>query len=446
MIALRTQSWPALIIAISILVSVAWSLRLAFLPDELILVTDHARTLLAGRNILYGQLPLVGPRTSVGALSLGPLYYYCTAVALWLSRFDPFGPVLMTITSSTLMVVGMFWWLKRHTPVSTALLSALFLAVSPLIIQQSRLAIEPTPLPLLVVLWLFATERWLRAPSRWAVVVLIVLLLATIQLNMSAILLGGANIFLALGRQSQPRRTNTTRLLAIAVGLFVVGKYLLRPLATSPLYLAREWSLLTTPAQPALAGFLLFCAGIGIYRLTRRRTLLWSRLFLTLLLVCLVGFLTKRVASDHALALLFPLAGPLIALGLEPLHRRLPFAVVVPLLAATMLFLALQAVPLLRAEVPYTWQHHLQVARRIIQKTDGEPYTLIYRGHLDIYDSADDHYQYALWYLGHPPVRSFLQEEGKLPETWLLDRATTPTDRTVILTNPANSPGNEHIE
>src|SRR3990172_11625448 len=54
---------------------------------------DEGRDAIIVRRLLVHLDPiLIGPRTSIGDMYLGPLYYYLIAPSLFLANFSPVGP------------------------------------------------------------------------------------------------------------------------------------------------------------------------------------------------------------------------------------------------------------------------------------------------------------------------------------------------------------------
>ena len=99
-----------------------------------------------------GQLPLMGPATSVGTFHQGALSYYLLAPAAAISGGDP---VAVTVEFALLGIaaVGATWWLARLAagPVA-AFVAALLLAISPSGISESTFISNQNPIPLMAAL------------------------------------------------------------------------------------------------------------------------------------------------------------------------------------------------------------------------------------------------------------------------------------------------------
>ena len=80
--------------------------------------------------VTTGELPLLGPPTSIGDFHHGVLYYYLLAPAAALTGADPLG-VVGAIALAGVAAVGVTWWLARAIggPVAGAV-AGLLMAVS----------------------------------------------------------------------------------------------------------------------------------------------------------------------------------------------------------------------------------------------------------------------------------------------------------------------------
>ncbi len=100
----------------------------------------------------HGQLPLLGPVTSVGTFHHGAFYYYLLAPSALISGADP----VAAMTEFALLgiaAVAATWWLARLVggPVAAAV-AGLLLAVSPAGISESTFIWNPNPIPVFAAL------------------------------------------------------------------------------------------------------------------------------------------------------------------------------------------------------------------------------------------------------------------------------------------------------
>ncbi|MCD8484583.1 glycosyltransferase family 39 protein [Candidatus Woesebacteria bacterium] len=441
------------VIGFSIVLSVVLFFRFYNLPEWLIFSTDQGRAMLAGRDILLGDFVLQGPATSVAGISLGPLYYYLTAVALWFSNFHPIGPAVMVAGMSVFTTAFLYLYVWRNWQNQIlAVVSGLLYALSPLVTWQARIAIEPSPLPLIVIAWLWSMTEAVQGNNRrwWMAAALLPVL--GIQFNFSAAVLWAAQAVIWLLFTDSIDRVWKQRI--IGTGIFLSGLLLLVRAVrgtTSFAYWTREWLLATFPQTPFAATllFVIFASTLVFWCLhlwDRWRAQLLPPIHETILLVwislSMMAFTLKTVGGDHALAILFLAPAIVIPVGLQSLFR--PRWQVFSLAGAIGFFglWSLQAFSVLPELRGQTVADHLPVVESILELAQKEPYALVYRGHLDVYDAADDHYQYLLWYAGHPPAQSArIALEEPYFEKWLRTdtHMSSAVARTIYVYYPANA-------
>ena len=108
------------------------------------------------RFVRDGQIPLLGPPTSIGEFHHGAAYYYLLAPFAWLSGGNPMA-VLAAIATFGIAAVGLTWWLARAIGGRAAgAIAGLLLAVSPAAIEESTFIWNPNPIPFFAVLALAA--------------------------------------------------------------------------------------------------------------------------------------------------------------------------------------------------------------------------------------------------------------------------------------------------
>ena len=99
-----------------------------------------------------GELPLLGPMTSIGSFHHGAVYYWMLAPAAYLSDADP---VAVTVEIALLGIgaVAAVWWLARLVggPLAAAV-AGLLAAISPAGIDESTFIWNPNPIPLFAAL------------------------------------------------------------------------------------------------------------------------------------------------------------------------------------------------------------------------------------------------------------------------------------------------------
>ncbi len=130
------------------LLTLAAVIRLVGLPGRGDFDGDQGHDMLTLlRFVRDGQVPLLGPPTSIGDFHHGAAYYFLLAPAAWLSGSDPVA-ILAVIAAFGTAAVGVTWWLARAVGGRVAgLIAGLLLAVSPAAVEQSTFLWNPNPIP-----------------------------------------------------------------------------------------------------------------------------------------------------------------------------------------------------------------------------------------------------------------------------------------------------------
>jgi dolichyl-phosphate-mannose-protein mannosyltransferase len=147
-------------LALASLLVIAAALRLPGLADRGTFDSDQGHDLLTlAAFTRQGDIPLLGPKTSVGEFHHGAFYYFLLAPAAAISDDDP---VVVTgwLALLGIAAVALTWWLARSIAGSLAgFVSGLILAVSPAAIEESTFIWNPNPIPVFAALALAAAWR-----------------------------------------------------------------------------------------------------------------------------------------------------------------------------------------------------------------------------------------------------------------------------------------------
>lgn len=162
----KANRFEALIILIILLVAAL--LRLYRIDAYMTFLGDEGRDALVVKRILTtGDLPLIGPPTSVGNMYLGPLYYYMMAVPMAIFWLNPVAAAVQVALIGT-ATVGLIYYLSREWFSKLAAITASILyALSPVNIIYSRSSWNPNPAPFFVLLFIlgfykaFKTKNYL---------------------------------------------------------------------------------------------------------------------------------------------------------------------------------------------------------------------------------------------------------------------------------------------
>ena len=154
------------------IVALAAVLRLVDLPTRGTWDADQGHDMLVLRDlVLNGQVPLLGPPTSIGDFHHGVLYYLLLAPAAAMSGADPTA-VTAWIALGGIAAVGVVGWLARAIggPVA-GLVAAFLLAVSASAVEESIFIWNPNVIALSSSIALAAAwHAWQSWRTRWWVV------------------------------------------------------------------------------------------------------------------------------------------------------------------------------------------------------------------------------------------------------------------------------------
>ncbi len=154
------------------LVLLAAALRFVDLATRGTWDADQGHDMLVLRALVRsGEVPLLGPPTSIGDFHHGALYYYLLAPAAALTGADPLG-VVAAIAAAGVAAVALTWWLARAIGGSAAgAVAGLLMAVSASAVDESTFIWNPNLIALSSSVALAAAWRaWTGGSARWWVV------------------------------------------------------------------------------------------------------------------------------------------------------------------------------------------------------------------------------------------------------------------------------------
>jgi len=112
------------------------------------------------KNILQGDLTLIGPHTGPGNVYLGPLLYYLAVPFFWIFRLHPIaGSVLASILGIS-TAIGVYFVCKKFFTQSLAMIALAIYATSPLFNLNDRTIWNPSLIPLASLGVLAAYLSW----------------------------------------------------------------------------------------------------------------------------------------------------------------------------------------------------------------------------------------------------------------------------------------------
>lgn len=148
------SNWPILLILI-----IAAALRLWRIDQLFTFGGDLGYDLFRIREIIHGDLTLIGPptaRTGTTNLFLAPLYYYILTPFLLLTKLDPIGTIIPILLAWLTYAAVIYLIAKRIFGELPAIFSVIIISISPLWINESGIPNPPFFVPLIIsVIFLF---------------------------------------------------------------------------------------------------------------------------------------------------------------------------------------------------------------------------------------------------------------------------------------------------
>jgi len=134
-------------------------LRLNGFGDSVSLIADQEWFYSSAKSLLQGNVPLVGITSSQTWLHQGPLWTYMLSFALFISNNNPISGSWLT---ALLGLLSIFLIFKVGEKVNShvGIIASFLYATSPLIVQSDRFAYHTSPIPLVVVLLIYALINW----------------------------------------------------------------------------------------------------------------------------------------------------------------------------------------------------------------------------------------------------------------------------------------------
>lgn len=126
------------------------------ISHNFLFLLDQGRDMMAVKSILYDHhLTLIGPSTSLRGVFQGPLWYYLLAFSTASFGGDPWGGIVLMFAISIVVLVVVYFWMKKLFGETVALTTTFLFAVSPEAIAAATFAWNPHPMWLLIVIYVF---------------------------------------------------------------------------------------------------------------------------------------------------------------------------------------------------------------------------------------------------------------------------------------------------
>src|SRR3990167_2738500 len=126
------------------------------ISHNFLFLLDQGRDMLAVKGILYDNHPtLIGPSTSLRGVFQGPLWYYLLAFSVGVFGGDPWGGIVLMVVISILVLLIVYFWMKKLFGEKVAIITIFLFAVSPEASAAATYAWNPHPMWLLIVAYIF---------------------------------------------------------------------------------------------------------------------------------------------------------------------------------------------------------------------------------------------------------------------------------------------------
>lgn len=138
-----------------ILVVIAVWLRTYQISEILFFGPEQGRDALAVKQIIGGDLTLLGPKTDIEGVFHGPMFYYLLTIPYFLFDGNPVKTAISIIILNSLSVLLIFYLGKQLFSPTVGIISAILLTFSPRAIDYNRWLSNATLVPLFSLLFIF---------------------------------------------------------------------------------------------------------------------------------------------------------------------------------------------------------------------------------------------------------------------------------------------------
>lgn len=148
-----------LVILLLILI-VGAALRLYQIDGYMTFLGDEGRDALVIKKMLTtGDIPLIGPPTSVGSMYLGPLYYYMMALPMAIFWLNPLAAAVQVALIGVASIGLIYYLSKVWFGRMAAIIASILYTLSPINIIYSRSSWNPNPAPFFALLLIISLYK-----------------------------------------------------------------------------------------------------------------------------------------------------------------------------------------------------------------------------------------------------------------------------------------------
>ncbi|OGY09816.1 MAG: hypothetical protein A2700_01560 [Candidatus Blackburnbacteria bacterium RIFCSPHIGHO2_01_FULL_44_64] len=159
-------------LVLATILALATIFRLWRIDEYLPFMGDEGRDVrVVYRFLTNFDLMFIGPRTSIGDMYLGPLYYYFIAPLLFLFRFSPTGPAVSVAVIGIATVALLFYVAREWFGKKAAAVASFLYASAPILINLSKHSWNPNIMPFFALLSIYSMWRvWSKKEYRWLLI------------------------------------------------------------------------------------------------------------------------------------------------------------------------------------------------------------------------------------------------------------------------------------
>lgn len=417
-------------------------LRFYRLSDLMPFIGDQGWFYLSARDLVFtGNIPLVGITSSYTWLHQGALWTYMLAPFLWLFKFNPIAGGYLSAALGVLTVFAMYFVVKelfgnKHI----GIISALLYATSPLAIQSSRMPYHTSPVPVIILFFIFSINKYAKGNKVflpisafllsllysfvlatmvfWILLVAVILMTRRIDIRIAVISLISFLIplipmiiyDLRLGEKFY-QITAFLRISALSLSS--------RSVQPDKSILNASRDLLSTSKEMVFVGselvsvLIILGAMIYLFRLLyinykkKRFSYPIVILFLSVFLP-IAGMLGTRTVSGAYLPILLPGITILLAFCFGKLAEKFPnyqkliyFAILIVCLVNVFTLISTQYFS--TGEIIFS--DRLKIAKEVVISSSNRKYNLFAKGTGSEFESITNNYDYLTWWLGNEPSK-----------------------------------------
>lgn len=164
----RLFSTKKILLLFALIVLIGAFLRFYRLSELMQFYADPGWFYWSAKQLLVDhQIPLVGIASSHPWIHQGALWTYVLAAILNLFNFNPYVPAYFVALLGTFTIFLIYFVSKEMFSEKVGIISAFIYATAPIVVQESRLSYHTSPIPTVVILFMFSVFKWIKGDKRF---------------------------------------------------------------------------------------------------------------------------------------------------------------------------------------------------------------------------------------------------------------------------------------